>query len=85
MGCVLTAFIRTRPAAVLFVAAGPLLAGVVDQPLADVSPDRLGAGEPDGVSLLDLDGPPAAAAADPQHVLLYLGQALRPDRRSGRS
>jgi len=52
------------------VAAGPLLAGVVEQPLADVPPDRLGAGEPEGVSLLDLDGPPAAAAADPQHVLL---------------
>jgi hypothetical protein len=30
-----------RPAAVLFVAAGPLLAGVIEQPLSDVLPGRL--------------------------------------------
>jgi hypothetical protein len=44
------------------VAAGPLLAGIVEQPLADVFPDRLGAGEADRVGRLDLDGPTAAAA-----------------------
>ncbi len=50
------------PAAVFFVAAGPLSAGIVEQPLAEVLPNRLGTGEPDGVGLLDLDGPTAAAA-----------------------
>ena len=64
---------------------GPLLAGVVEQPLTDVLPDRLGSGQPDGVGLLDFDGPPAAAAGNPQQVLLYFGQPLRPDRGTGRT
>src|ERR1700733_6910658 len=67
------------PAAVLFKTAGPLGTGIVEQSLSEVFPNRLGAGEPDGVGLLDLDGPPTPAAADPQHVLLYFGQTLRPD------
>jgi hypothetical protein len=72
------------PAAVFFQAAGPLLTGIVQQPLADILPDRLGAGEPDGVDLLDLNGAAAAAAGDPQQVSLYLGQPLHPDRWGGR-
>jgi hypothetical protein len=67
------------------MAAGPLLAGIVQQPLPDVLPDRLGSGQPDGIGLLDLDGAAAAPARDPQQVSLYLGQPLRPDRRTGRS
>ena len=63
--------------------AGPLLAGVVEQPLADVLPDGLGSGQPDGVGLLDFDGAAAAAAGDPQQVSLDVGQTLRSDRRSG--
>ena len=39
------------PAAVLFVAAGPLPAGVVQQPLADVFPEGLGAGPPAGIGV----------------------------------
>jgi hypothetical protein len=72
------------PAAVFFVATGPLLAGVVEQPLTDILPDRLGSGQPDGVGLLDLDGAATAAAGDPQQVSLNVGQPLRPDGRSGR-
>jgi hypothetical protein len=63
-----------RPAAVFFVAAGPLLAGVVEQPLPDFLPDCVLPVEPDGVDLLDLDGPPAESAGDAQQVLRYLRQ-----------
>jgi hypothetical protein len=66
------------------VAARPLLAGVVQQPLSDVLPHRLGSGQPDRVGLPDLDGAATAAAGDPQQVALNAGQALRPDRGADR-
>ena len=66
------------------MAAGPLLAGVVEQALTDVLPDRVRTVEPDGVRLLDLDGPGAAAAAHPQNMLGNFGQPQRPDRGAGR-
>ena len=62
------------PAAVFFVAAGPLLAGVVEQPLPDFLPDCVLPIEPDGVDLLDLDGPPAESAGDAEQVLRNLGR-----------
>jgi hypothetical protein len=66
------------------MATGPGLAGVVQQSLPDVLPDCVTAVKADGVQPLDFDGPHAAAASDPQHVLLDLGQSLRPDGRAGR-
>ena len=65
--------------------AGPLLAVVVQQPLRDVLPDGLAAGQPDGIGLLDLDGSAAASAGDPEQVVLNVGEPLRPDRRAGRA
>jgi hypothetical protein len=65
--------------------AGPLLAGVVQQPLPDILPDGLGSGQPDGIGLLDLDGPAAAPAGDPQQVSLDVAKPLRPDRGTGRT
>ena len=70
--------IERRPAAVLFVAAGSVLAGVVEQPLADLLPDRLGAVQADGVGLLDFDDALAAAARDAQHVALDFGKLPLP-------
>jgi len=55
------------------VTTGTLLAGVVQQPLPDVLPDRLGTVKPDRVDSLDFHGPLAAAAGDPQDVALDLG------------
>jgi hypothetical protein len=74
-----------RPASILLETAGPDLAAVVEQALANVLPDRMRTEKLHGVEALDLDGPPAAPAGDPQQVSLYLGQLLRPDRRTGRS
>ncbi|HVV41958.1 MAG TPA: hypothetical protein VHC94_12935 [Nitrobacter sp.] len=50
------------------MATGPLQAGVVEQTLADVFPNRLRAVEPQRVGLLDLDGSAAPAAGDPQQM-----------------
>jgi hypothetical protein len=47
------------------VAAGPLLAGIVQQALTDILPDRPGSRQPDGVGLLNLDNATAAAARHP--------------------
>jgi hypothetical protein len=58
----------------------PAGARVVEQSLSEVFPNRLGAGEPDGVGLLDLDSPPKPAAADPEHVLLDLVDRSSHDR-----
>jgi hypothetical protein len=58
--------IEARPAPILFKSAGALLAGIFEQPLTDILPDRLGSGQPDGVGLLDFDGAVTAAAGDPQ-------------------
>ena len=56
---------RTTASSVFFMAAGPLRAGVVQQALADVPPDRVQTIQPDSIGLLDLDDSPAAAAAHP--------------------
>lgn len=53
--------VERRPATVLFVAAGALLAAVVQQSLADIFPERVGAGEANGIGLLNFDGAAAAA------------------------
>ena len=50
------------PATVLFVAAGPLLAGIVQQALRDVLEDRVRAVEADRIDLLDLNNSAAAGA-----------------------
>src|SRR3954447_2552740 len=57
-----------RPAAVFFVAPCPLHAGVVEQPLTDIFPNRVRTVEPSGIRLLDLDDPGAAAATHPQNA-----------------
>jgi hypothetical protein len=67
------------------VAAGALLACVVQQPLSDILPDRLGAGQPDRIGLLYHDGATAAATGDPQHVSLDVAEPLFVDRVAGRS
>src|SRR4249920_1023004 len=61
-----------------------LLAGVVEQPLRDVLPDRIAAIQSDCIGGLDFHGPLAAAAGDPQHVALNFGKASLPQLGSGR-
>src|SRR5579872_6260955 len=63
------------PAAVFFVPAGPLRAGVVQQTKPNLLPNRALAVEPHGVDFLDLDRSAAAPAAHPQKVLGHFGQA----------
>jgi hypothetical protein len=67
------------------MAASPDLAGVVQQSLPDVLPDGLWSGQPDSIGLLDLDGPAAAPAGDPQQVSLDVAKPLRPARGTGRA
>jgi hypothetical protein len=62
--------VKSRPAPVFFVSSGALLAGVVEQPLRDVLPDRVAAIQSDSIGGLDFHGPLAAAAGDAQHVAL---------------
>jgi DNA end-binding protein Ku len=66
------------------MATRPLLAGVVEQALSDILPDRFRSIQPDSVDLLDLDGSPAAAAGDPQQMPMYFGKWLHSDRGAGR-
>jgi hypothetical protein len=54
------------------MAAGPLLTGVVQEPLPDVLPDRLPAVVADRIDRLDFYGALAAAAGDAQYVALDL-------------
>jgi hypothetical protein len=56
------------------VAAGPLLAGVVEQPLSDILPDRLRSIQADRSGLLDFDDSQTAATGHPQNVALDLRQ-----------
>src|SRR5713226_5862412 len=58
------------PAPVFFMPAGALLAGVVEQPLRDVLPDRVAAIQSDRIGGLDFHDPLAAAAGDAQYVAL---------------
>jgi hypothetical protein len=64
---------QTRPAPDFFMPAGALLAGVVEQPLRNVLPDRVAAIQSDCIGGLDFHGPLAATAGDAQHVALNLG------------
>jgi DNA end-binding protein Ku len=50
--------------------AGALLAGVVEQPLRHVLPDRVAAIQSDCIGGLDFDGPLATPASDAKHVTL---------------
>jgi hypothetical protein len=52
------------------VSSGALLAGVVEQSLRDVLPDRVAAIQSDCIGGLDFDGPLAATAGDAQYVAL---------------
>ncbi len=70
--------LERRPAPVFFVPAGALLAGVVEQPLRDVLPDRVAAIQADRIGSLDFHGPLAAAAGDAQHVALNFGKTSLP-------
>jgi hypothetical protein len=56
------------------VAAGALLADIVQQSLSDLPPDCFATVKTDRVDSLDFDDPLAAAAGNPKHVALDLGQ-----------
>jgi hypothetical protein len=58
----LVGLLERRPATVLFVTVGALLAGVVQQSLANVFPERISVRQPDGIGLLNFDGATVAAA-----------------------
>jgi len=66
------------------VSSGALLAGVVEQSLRDVLPDRVAAIQSNCIDGLDFHGPLAATAGDPQHVALNLGKTSLPQLGSGR-
>jgi hypothetical protein len=51
-------------APVIFMSAGALLAGVVEQPMCDVLPDRVAAIQSEGIDSRDFHDPLAAAAGD---------------------
>ena len=65
-GAIRARSLEQRPAAVFLMPTRPDRARVVQQPLADVLPDRVRTVQPDGVGLLNLDGSAAAPAAHPQ-------------------
>ena len=64
--------------------AGALLAGVVEQPLRDVLPDRVAAIQSDCIGHLDFHGPLAATTRDAQNVALNLGKMSQSLLGSGR-
>lgn len=66
---------EVRPAAVLFVPTRPDLAAVGQQALADFLPGRVRPVQFHGVEALDLDGPEAARALDPEELARDLAQA----------
>jgi hypothetical protein len=68
------------PTSVFFVAAGPVLAGVVEQALADLLPLGVLAIQPNSIHSLDFDDPVAPTARDPQHMLLDIAQSAQLDR-----
>jgi hypothetical protein len=65
------------------VSSGALLAGVVEQSLRDVLPDRVAAIQSDCIGGLDFHGPLAATAGDAQHVALNFGKTSLPQLGSG--
>jgi hypothetical protein len=54
--------LERRPAPVFFMPASGLLAGVVEQSLRNVPPDRVASIQSDCIGGLDFDGPLAATA-----------------------
>jgi hypothetical protein len=66
--------------------AGALLAGVVEQPLRDVLPDRVTAIQSDCIGSLNFHGPLTVAAGDAQYVALNFREdvAAAPGPRSRR-
>jgi hypothetical protein len=50
------------------MASGSLRAGIIEELLTDIPPDRLRTVEPGGVCLLNLDDPAAASATSPRKV-----------------
>ena len=62
--------LETWPTPVVLVAAGSLLACIVQQPLPDLLPDRFPTVEAYRIDGLDFYGALAAAARDAQHVTL---------------
>ena len=57
------------------MAAGPLLTGIVQEPLRNILPDPIAAIQSDGVGGLDFHGPLAPPAGNAQDVALNVGQA----------
>src|SRR5258708_29140364 len=84
LGCRL-GHVKSRPAPVFFVSSGALLAGVVEQSLRDVLPDRVAAIQSDCIGGLDFHRPLASAAGDAQHPALNLGKTSLPPLGSGRT
>ena len=66
------------------MSASALLAGVVEQPLCHVFPDRVAAIQSDGIGGLDFHGPLATAAGDSQYVTLNFRKTSVPHLGSGR-
>src|SRR5258708_21056400 len=71
LGCRL-GHVKSRPTPIFFVSSGALLAGVVEQSLRDVLPDRVAAIQSECIGGLAFDGPPATPAGDPRRVGLQL-------------
>ncbi|GEC56294.1 hypothetical protein BEL01nite_53370 [Bradyrhizobium elkanii] len=65
--------------------AGALLAGVVEQPLRDVLPERVGAIQSNGIGGLDFHGPLATAAGGAEYVALNFGKTPLPHLDLGRT
>jgi hypothetical protein len=63
--------------------ASALLAGVVEQPLRHVLPDRVATIQSNCIGGLDFHGPLAATTGDAQHVALNLGKTSLPLLGSG--
>jgi hypothetical protein len=83
LGCRL-GHVESRPAPVFFVSSSALLAGVVEQSLRDVLPDRVAAIQSDCIGGLDFHGPLAATAGDTQDVAPNFGKTLLPLLGPGR-
>lgn len=66
------------PAPILFVATGPLLAGVIKHPLRDILPERALAIEADRVGGLNFHRALATAAGDAQYVTLDVRETSLP-------
>jgi hypothetical protein len=70
------------PAAIFLVATGAICAGLVEQALRDILPDRIWSIKPYRVSLLNFEDTKAAQALNPQQVLGDFREATLLDRQS---